>query len=342
VKHGIRLLGIIALAGQLQSCGLSQDLVFEVPQAPDYEKLSSWAAHSEFKDGSDTLVTGAETSKGDVPVFFVAPTVHFPKKGGAWNARIEDENLQLSFRTPITYQASAFNSAGPVYAPYYRQSAYQVYDVAPNEITAASYQLAYQDVQRAFDEFLRQIGPRTPFILASHSQGTDHLERLIKEHLDEEKRFYLVAAYLVGMPVDECSLPIPKCTHASQTGCFVSWRTYKDGTVILPQSDCLAVTNPLSWNSNDEYIPASQNPGSLIFMEKGIQQGVCGARIAGPILTTPRPKFRGSWLIRTKNYHRGDINLYYQSVRENALLRASQFSSPRDLEGGTTVPESEQ
>ena len=45
-------------------------------------------------------------------------------------------------------------------------------------------------------------GRRRPIIIASHSQGTTHAARLLKEFFDgKDLQYDLVAAYLVGMPV---------------------------------------------------------------------------------------------------------------------------------------------
>ena len=43
---------------------------------------------------------------------------------------------------------------------------------------------SYQDVRSAFLHFIETIDPNEPFVLASHSQGTFHLARLIDEEVD--------------------------------------------------------------------------------------------------------------------------------------------------------------
>jgi len=42
-------------------------------------------------------------------------------------------------------------------------------------------------------------------------------------------------------------------------------------------------------------------------------------------LWVSKPKFRGSWLWTDKNYHMGDINLFYFDIRDNAALRVKSF-----------------
>ncbi len=311
----------------INSCGLSQDLVDVKPSAPDYTNLSSWSAHPEITDDTDESYSGLELDQFNIPVFFASPTIYFPKKGGSWNADIQKLDVRSSFGIPVEYQASAFNVAGPVYAPYYRQAAYQVYEVAPNVITATSYHIAYEDVKEAFVQFIFEIGPETPFILASHSQGTDHLERLIKSHLSSSQMEYLVAAYLVGMEVDQCAMPIPLCETPNQTGCFVSWRTYHKSAQVKNKYDheCIGIVNPISWRTSTEFQSAELNSGALVNTDHALYPGLVSATIKKGVLITERPHFPGSSLMRTKNYHKGDINLYYRNIQENVLLRCLSY-----------------
>jgi len=329
--HSIsRTLAIFLIAAAMVSCGLSQDLVFEVPQAPDYTDLDNWAGHAEKLDITDSVFVPTPRTF-DVPVFYVYPTVHFPKKGGSWNADSYAEEVRERTHYAVKMQSSAFNVAGPVYAPYYRQAAFQVYNVAPNTTTVNAYNLAYDDVRTAFEQFLVDIGPDVPFVLAAHSQGTNHLERLIRNEFDKELQDRLVIAYLVGMPViaDSTFLPIPLCEDPLQTGCFVSWRTFHKSAESPDNGVMIGVVNPLSWDTSTVEVPAADNPGSVVFENGEAMPGLIGAQIQDGIIIADRPKFKGSWLIRTKDYHRGDINLYYISIRENLEARLENLEQQR-------------
>ena len=318
-----RILPALVAVFMLTSCGLSLSLQEEVTAAPDYTSLEAWASHPEFADYSDSSIANQQANQFGVPVFFVYPTVHFPEKGGSWSADISDPEYQASVITPIKYQAPAFNVAGPVFTPYYRQAAYQVYNVAPNPTTARAYHIAYEDVKAAFDQFLVEIGPGTPFLLAGHSQGADHLEHLINSHLTSAHLDRLVVAYLVGMPIDQCKIAIPICRDETQTGCFCSWRTYAEGATVKNKLDenCIGVTNPILWNTSKEPAESNQNLGAFVRYGEPLISGITGARIENGVVYAQRPHFPGSWLIRTKNYHRGDINLYFASIQENLRRR---------------------
>ena len=318
---------LFLLIASLASCGLSKDLEVKTIQAPDYTSTKAWAAHPEIKDGSDSSYSSVTPNAFQIPVFFVSPTVYFPKKGMSWNADVGSEEVAELFESPIAYQASAFQVAGPVYSPIYRQSAYQVYQVPKSIVTATSYQIAYEDVKSAFVQFRKEIGPTTPFVLASHSQGTDHLVRLIKEHLSKEELNQLVVAYLVGMEIDHCEMPISLCESPDQNQCFVSWRTYHHSATVYNkfEEECIGVVNPLSWTTEKVAVTPEDNLGAFIDTDKDLFPNLVGAQIKDGVVRTDRPEFPGSWLLRTKNYHRGDINLYYSSIQENLRIRCLSF-----------------
>ena len=78
----------------------------------------------------------------------------------------------------------------------------------------------------------KEAGDR-PIILAGHSQGALHLERLLREKVAGKpiaKR--IVAAYVVGWPIsttaDLPALGLPACTAPDQAGCILSWMTFGD------------------------------------------------------------------------------------------------------------------
>ena len=78
---------------------------------------------------------------------------------------------------------------------------------------------------------------------------------LLKEFFDAKPLGkQLVAAYLVGMPVEKKYFQtIPLCTDSLQTGCYCSWRTLKEGYLtdyIKRETNDVVVTNPLSWDTS--------------------------------------------------------------------------------------------
>ena len=85
------------------------------------------------------------------------------------------------------------------------------------------------------------------------------------------------------------------------------------------------VTNPLSWTSTPEKISRKKNSGSVLKNFNALKKRVASAQVHGNILWSCKPKFIGNFMIRTKNYHIGDINLYYLSIRNNVKNRLQAY-----------------
>jgi hypothetical protein len=311
----------------LASCGLSLDLIETDLPSPDYTNIDDWIAHPEKLDLSDSSYTGEEINQFDIPVFFVSPTVYFPEKHEPWNLDFSSAAGKALFETPVTFQSTAFNVAGFVFSPSYRQSAYQVYNVAPNATTKRSYDIAYHDVRTAFKSFVGQIGSQTPFILAAHSQGTDHLIRLLQEDFPKQLHHRLVVAYLVGMPVNDCEMSLPICESPTSTGCYTSWRTFHVTAKVFNKYpfECIGVTNPITWTTNSALADVALNTNVMYSEKKPPLQALVSAQIKNGVVVTERPKFPGSAILRTKDYHRGDINLYYGNIQSNVKVRCLQY-----------------
>jgi len=310
--------------------------------APDYSDLYYWAAHPDKEDNADRVPDAAlqDNQKGSkVDVFFLHPTTHTKgNPNGQWNGSVTDEKLrEKTSDGTILHQASIFNGTGRVFAPYYRQAHLKAYFTKKKDLAKKAFDFAYEDVKAAFEYYLQNENNGRPFIIASHSQGTTHMGRLMKERIDNDPKLreQLVAAYLIGMPVPKDSFDnIPICESPEQTGCFCSWRTYKEG--YLPkkhaQGSHIAVSNPLSWTTQENKVSKDKNPGSVLAkFEKGFVANLVGAEIHNGLLWVVKPKFPGSFLLISGNYHIADFNLFYLSVRENSILRKQTYLENRKL-----------
>ena len=299
----------------------------------DYSKKETWAAHPEKTDESDLTPEGGTASYENLPVdvFFIHPTTYTGEKNqDQWNGSLDDTKLnKKTDEGTIKFQASAFNQTGRLFAPRYRQAHLYAYFTKDRDSAKKAFDLAYLDVKTAFEYYLKHDNNGRPIILASHSQGTNHAQRLIEEFFSiKPLKSQLVAAYLLGMPIKKNQFnDILPCKDSSDTGCFVSWRTYKKGTKLqdINSSDAVSVTNPLTWTTDDTYASKSHNMGTLLFNFNKIYPFLVDAQVSKDILWATKPKFRGSILLRTKNYHVADVNFYYFNIRENAKRRAENF-----------------
>ncbi len=305
---------------------------------PDYSNPDHWAALPSKKDPSDSIPLPLRKNyrpDTTADVFFVYPTTYIDKqKSLGWNAPLDNAalNAKTDYST-ILFQASIFNEAGNVYAPRYRQANYFCYFPETKEDSAkakAAFELAYQDVKAAFLYYLQHHNKGKPIIIAAHSQGTTHAKHLVKEFFEgKELGKQLVAAYLVGMPLEpDWFTSIPSCTSPTQTGCAISWRTFKDGykpAYIQREPFVSVVTNPLSWDATKPFADRAQNKGGLLLNFNKLVKKVVRANATQGVLWTDKPHFFGNLFFTTKNYHIADMNLFYLSIRENAKQRVAAF-----------------
>ncbi len=333
-----RFLMLISTLILMNACSIKPKGSFsivEIPVAPDYSNSESWAALPTKKDSADrtphpSLIDLQATALVDV--FFLHPTTFTGDKGqNKWNGPVNDEKLnEKTDKGAILNQASIFNGVGRVYAPRYRQAHLNAYFHKDTSAVKQALELAYQDVRKAFLFYLEHYNNGRPIIIAGHSQGTSHAKSLIRELFDGKPlQKKLVAAYLVGMPVPEDYFEnIKICESPEETNCFCSWRSWQKGHYPkkFTSNNNIAVTNPLSWMTNEEYVDKKFNEGSVLRkFEKSFYTQLADAQVHDGLLWLTKPRFPGSFFIWFKNYHVADFNLYYFNVRKNAQQRAKAF-----------------
>lgn len=242
--------------------------------APDYAQPSSWAALPSVDENADLTPEGVQDAQAQAlaDVFFVHPTVWFDRE--RWNDTLDDPRSRVMVDEVIlSSQASAFNGCCRVFAPRYRQTTLGAFYAEDIEQARASFEVAYSDIERAFDHFLANHNASRPFILAGHSQGSMHLMRLLERvAADDALRARFVAAYIPGFshPVSRYETSYPQlapCVEPEQTGCIAAWDTYREGAAttgndplvfwkgdtIVPIDDSAPrqCTNPVTWSGGD-------------------------------------------------------------------------------------------
>jgi hypothetical protein len=299
----------------------------------DYENMVNWAAHPAKVDLADTLAVDSEKrDEKRVDVFFIHPTTLSGKlRDGYENAEITDEHInKKTDESPIRFQASVFNESCNVYAPRYRQAHLKMYDEKDSTKLHESFGKAYADVKSAFIYYMKNYNKGKPIIIASHSQGTTHARRLIKEMVDgREIQNRMIVAYLVGMPVLKNEFQnIKLCKDSIQTNCFVSWRTfhksYKDDWANRLDTN-IAVVNPVTWLTTNEIVEKEKHKGAVLYNLQKSFPRIQETQAEGSGVWISKPHFPGSILYNTKNYHVGDFNLFYIDIRENIKSRIFRY-----------------
>ena len=304
---------------------------------PDYDRLEYWASHPDKWDPSDSIPKPFRGNPRDssIGVFFVHPTTFTEKEyASVPNAKIDDArvNAKTDF-TSILYQASVFNDNSELYAPRYRQAHINMYYEKDTGKALKAFDTAYSDVRSAFLCFLRRNGEK-PIIIASHSQGTTHTKRLLKEFFDGKPLSErLVVAYLIGIRVEKGFFKdLDVCKDSLSTGCITSWRTYRtgyQGEYTSKNDSSTVVINPVIWSTETSLADRSLHKGAVLYSFNKKFTRTHSTQIVGDMLWISKPKFFGSFFYNTRNYHAGDINLFYQHIREDANRRSAIFLAKR-------------
>ena len=303
-------------------------------QKPDYSDLDYWAAHPLKWDPSDSIPKPLRKEKRDslVDVFFLHPTIYTMKlKDSSLNAEIDDAYLNAKTDySSILYQASVFNQHAKVYAPRFREAHISAYFPKDTLTALKAFELAYEDVKTAFEYYLKNYNHGRPIIIASHSQGSTHALRLLKDYFENKTlQKQLVAAYIVGMYIPKNTFSSLKmCEDSLQTGCVCGWRTFRKGfkpPYVEAEKEFSLVTNPITWKTDSDYASKKMNKGSVLFKFNKVYKRTTDAQIHEGVVWVNRPKFPWSFLYSTKNYHIGDINLYYMNTRENVVRRIKSY-----------------
>jgi Protein of unknown function (DUF3089) len=301
---------------------------------PDYCKLDYWASHPWKYDPADNTPSPLIKIKNDslADVFFIHPTTYTDlSMPMGWNADINDMALdKKTDNTTILYQASVFNEQCRIFAPRYRQANLKAFFTNDKMVADKAFDFAYGDIKAAFEYYLKYYNQGRPIIIASHSQGSLHAGRLLKEYFEGKPlQKKLVCAYLIGMPVfNNYFKKLTPCLDSVSTGCFISWRTFEEGYTapsIKKEKEVACVTNPLTWSINATFAPANLNRGGVLKKFNEVIPGLVHAEKHGNVLWVNKPRFFGSIFLTMRNYHIADYNFFYVNIRENVRTRIQSF-----------------
>ena len=264
-------------------------------------------------------------------VFYVHPTTYFGAED--WNQSMELALKDEEITKLLTTQAGVFRNDASLYAPHYRQATIFVLNTAEDSAERQSLDLAYDDVERAFDHYLHNWNNGRPFILAGHSQGSNLVLWLLERRFDDSAlREKLVAAYVIGWSVtgeDLKKYPQLKMSEApDETGCIISYNTQEANPAVTIVRQGGIGVNPLTMTLTTDPVPAEQNLGAVFFTESGVQEipHYSGGQTVDGAFVVPRP-FNAEQLNSGNPgfYHRYDYNFFYKNLMENVRVRVEAY-----------------
>lgn len=232
--------------------------IAEQPPKPEYDDSSAWAQRPQSKDGE---------SNKDIAVFFIHPTSYYNGKMG-WNGDIsEEKSLSRLEKIIIPNHAIPFAAAGELWIPKFRQATL-FSQLSLGEDAKDALNLAYSDVETAFDSFIKARGMGKRFILVGVGQGGLHGLRLIQSKIaNTELEKSMIAAYLIDQAVSKYEYKnspdekkqkfgnIEFCETPTQTNCIISFTIFDKNDDRLHE---IYKERALTWSKNLGYSGLAQ------------------------------------------------------------------------------------
>jgi hypothetical protein len=288
------------------------------PKATDYSNTNHWLT--------------VPATNLPVDIFYLYPTSWTSTNSNPEVCAIDNPSMLQEAPQAFAKTATAFETIGNIYAPFYRQS-----NLTANALVTEA-GIPTTDAIAAFDYYIQHFNQGRPFILAGHSQGAYVLSNLLAEYMKAHPEVYarMIAAYVIGWPVTAQYLAYnPNFNFADgpdDTGVIISYNTQAPnvppgfnpvlwgmvGTVINPltwtRAETLATTNQgfgsFMPNTNGVYVRVPQYADARIDITNGVL--ICSTADEGTI---------GTHGI----YHIFDFPFYYFNIRSNAANRVTKF-----------------
>ena len=181
---------------------------------------------------------GSNSIAKDPPVdcFYVYPTVSSDPGLNSDLVPGREERLMTEA------QFARFASVCRPYAPMYRQMTYAAVAAAATgaDVTRNGL-IAYADVRAAWRDYLETKNKGRPFVLIGHSQGSLMLQQLIAREIEtnpavaKRMKLAILPGYNLlvpqGKPVGGTFKRTPLCSRPGETGCVLSWVSFRERNV---------------------------------------------------------------------------------------------------------------
>ena len=322
------------------------------PPPPAYGARGAWALWPD------------DPQVGDADIFYVHSTTYASNRH--WNGPLNDAASDAVLRrVAAPNEAGPFLRVGAVYGPRYRQATLFTSFTHKFDGLAAR-ELAFQDVEAAFRQFLQDRPTDRPIILAGYGQGGLHVLGLLTQYVaqNEDIRTRLAAAYVIDEPIplslfDGPLADIPPCASPLASGCIVSYlavgpgfedesRRFRqrslvwmaDGQLVSQRRSPLLCVNPISWTATETPAPAQAHVGAASATGLRMRETppaiakAIGAQCVNGVLRVDQP--RQTFLRKRhwfgEHWRPQNFNLFYHDLAEDAARRVRNLEARRARE----------
>ncbi len=318
-KTSVMIIGLILIiVAGIGGCRMAEKPI-TTNNAPDYSSSDCWSIKTTYPDKP-------------IDVFFMHPTTYGTTSDG-FNASLTNETVNCVTDADVLAQASVFDQDCNIYAPRYRQMSIEVLSMDEGE-KDRYLSVAIDDMLAAFTYYLENLNDGRPYILASHSQGSNVILELLRKHRNLVDTDKLVAVYIIGWTItdeDLKEIDLPLAVMPTQTGGIITWNTIGQGgesPVLFPSARCI---NPLSWTATTDNQPAELNLGAIIELEDGTIDTIdhftsaCINEQGALVIPTPAIVDNLNMSMGEEVYHRYDYAFFYNNLVENVAARCNTW-----------------
>ena len=348
----VPLIVAVFLIGLMAGCGSSSNSgkASTSPSSSSTTSSSTSQKPIDYSKSAHWLSLPSSPEK-TVDVFFLYPSSY--EKANANDpgiCAIDNPSMLKNSKLAFGRDATAFETVGNIYAPYYRQSDVSVLSLPQAEQVKVIGGIPTSDSVAAFDYYIKHYNKGRPFILAGHSQGSNVLINLLAGYMKKNPRVYkrMIAAYVFGYSVTPDYLArnphLKFADGPDDTGVIISYNTEApvvEGTNPVVLSGALAI-NPITWTRGETLATAEQNLGSIEINKDGSVvlnaegkivpvKNVADARVdkaKGVVICSSAdvvPLSPGNQTFPKGVYHSFDYPFYYFDIRANAANRVAHF-----------------
>lgn len=253
----LRRLGAIAFgsvcvaAAGFAGAAAAQTSLLTSDGRPDYDNPATWLCRPDLKenrckvdlDATVIAPSGAMSLERYVPAkhpkidcFFVYPTV---SKDPGWESDLVPDHMEID---DIKLQFARFGQVCRQFAPMYRQytlTALRAPAGGPKPLGQRPPPNVggFSDVVDAWNWYMAHENHGRGVVLIGHSQGAAMLARLLAQEIDgKPAQRQLVSALIIGGPVlvppgkdvGGTLKSIPLCRSSTQTGCVITYSSFRD------------------------------------------------------------------------------------------------------------------